>query len=89
LRPIRYIGRNRNAGYGHSLFYRIQMELALYVPGGYIVAPYKKKLKWERDHIADEAAYAAVEREVNNFERMMTDDDWEMRFAQLHDKAPQ
>jgi len=85
MRPIRYIGRHRNAGYGHSLKYRLQMEVALYVPCiGPIFAPYEKKVKWERDAFGDELAYAAVEREIQNFERVMSDDDWERRFAELH-----
>jgi hypothetical protein len=76
MRPIRYIGRNRNAGFGHSRLYRLQMECALYIPFGYLVAPAEKKRKWEADYNdsnddrGNAAAIAAVEAEIAHFDRL-------------------
>jgi len=77
MRPIRYIGRYRNAGYGHTLTYRIRMELALYVNPRF--APASKKRKWEQDYcdeIADmrdeydDTGLPRLEAEIAHFERL-------------------
>jgi len=52
MRPIRYVGRHRNAGYGYGLVDRLRAEVGqrlvfVWAPLG-IVAPRWKREKWER-----------------------------------------
>lgn len=75
MRAIRYIGRFRNAGYGHSLTYRMQMECALYVPFGYLFAPSSKKREWESEYEQtkdeyDDTGNDRLMREIEVYERL-------------------
>jgi len=75
MRPIRYIGRYRNAGFGHTRLYRLQMECALYIPFGYLLAPASKKRKWEQDYedTRDEwndTGLPRLEAEIAHFEKL-------------------